>query len=43
MRLKDGNGDLAVDVVKLNETDVLSGHVTGVQWVGYNHIFTCKF
>ena len=43
VRLKDGNGDLAVDVVKLNETDVLSRHVTGVQWVGYNQIFTCKF
>ena len=43
MRLKDGNGDLTVDVVKLNETDVLSGHVTGDQWVGYNQIVTCKF
>ena len=43
VRLKDENGDLAVDVVKLNETDVLSRHVTGVQWVGYNQIFTCKF
>ena len=43
MRLKDGNGDLTVDVVKLNETDVLSGHVTGYQWVVYNQIVTFKF
>lgn len=34
---------LAVDLVKLNETDVLKTQVTGPQRIGYNQIVTCKF
>ncbi len=43
LKLEDGDGDLAVDIVKLNEADVLRAHETGRQKIGYNQILTCKF
>lgn len=43
LRLEGPDGELAVDLVKLNEQDVLAEHVTGSQKIGYNQIVNCKF
>lgn len=43
LRLEGPGGELAVDLVKLNEQDVLTEHVTGSQKIGYNQIVNCKF
>lgn len=42
-RLEGADGELAADLVKLNETDVIKNQVTGRQRIGYNQVVTCKF
>lgn len=43
LRLEGADGELAVDLVKLNERDVLKERLTGSLRIGYNQIINCKF